>query len=52
MVDREIGSMPCLVRCQCAAGDLAQDFLAEFPVIDGSIDIDGDGIACEDWFPE
>jgi hypothetical protein len=29
MVDREIGGMPGLVRCQRAAGDLAQDFLAE-----------------------
>lgn len=29
----------------------AQDFLAEFPEIAEYIDIDGDGIACEDWFP-
>lgn len=29
----------------------AQNFLAEFPVIAESIDVDGDGIACEDWFP-
>lgn len=29
----------------------AQDFLAQFPQIADSIDIDGDGIACEDWFP-
>lgn len=38
----------------CAVFDTyqdAQDFLAQFPVIAGSIDIDGDGIACEDWFP-
>jgi micrococcal nuclease len=39
----------------CAVFDTfqdAQDFLAQFPVIADSIDIDGDGIACEDWFPE
>ncbi len=38
----------------CAVFDTfqdAQDFLAEFPEIADSIDIDGDGIACEDWFP-
>ena len=38
----------------CAVFDTyqdAQDFLAQFPVIADSIDIDGDGIACEDWFP-
>lgn len=38
----------------CAVFDTfqdAQDFLAQFPVIASSIDIDGDGIACEDWFP-
>lgn len=29
----------------------AQDFLAEYPQIAEDIDIDGDGIACEDWFP-
>jgi micrococcal nuclease len=39
----------------CAVFDTyqdAQNFLAQFPVIAESIDIDGDGIACEDWFPE
>jgi micrococcal nuclease len=38
----------------CAVFDTyqdAQDFLAEYPQIADSIDIDGDGIACEDWFP-
>lgn len=29
----------------------AQDFLAEYPQIAEDIDIDGDGVACEDWFP-
>jgi micrococcal nuclease len=29
----------------------AQDFLAAYPQIADDIDIDGDGIACEDWFP-
>jgi endonuclease YncB( thermonuclease family) len=29
----------------------AQDFLAEFPEIAEYIEIDGDGNACEDWFP-
>jgi len=38
----------------CAVFDTyqdAQDFLAEFPEVAEYIDIDGDGIACEDWFP-
>jgi micrococcal nuclease len=29
----------------------AQDFLNEYPQIAEDIDVDGDGIACEDWFP-
>lgn len=38
----------------CAVFDTyqdAQDFLAAYPQIAEDIDIDGDGIACEDWFP-
>jgi hypothetical protein len=29
----------------------AQDFLNEYPQIAEDIDVDGNGIACEDWFP-
>jgi micrococcal nuclease len=29
----------------------AQDFLSAYPQIAEDIDVDGDGIACEDWFP-
>ena len=38
----------------CAVFDTyqdAQDFLAAYPQIASDIDVDGDGIACEDWFP-